>query len=133
MGSCVQLYSLAETPHLPPPPSPAFGLIYEGTIGQPRSLLYGKSCRVARRSGAVTGPEFWPTNFLSSFLFWRARVIFTSVVNADNLWNLRDIWIRTLGAVLTAMRALDLAADFSDSFESISVNCFLHFFVGRDV
>ncbi len=25
-----QLYSLAETPHPPPPPSPAFGLIYEG-------------------------------------------------------------------------------------------------------
>jgi hypothetical protein len=28
------LYSLAETPQLPPPP--AFGLIYEGAIGQPR-------------------------------------------------------------------------------------------------
>ncbi len=34
LGSCVQLYSLAETPQLPP--SPAFGLIYEGAIGQPR-------------------------------------------------------------------------------------------------
>jgi hypothetical protein len=30
----VLLYSLAETPQLPPPP--AFGLIYEGAIGQPR-------------------------------------------------------------------------------------------------
>jgi hypothetical protein len=30
-----QLYSLAETPHRTPPPS-AFGLIYEGDIGQPR-------------------------------------------------------------------------------------------------
>jgi len=29
------LYSLAETPQHPPP---AFGLIYEGTIGQPISL-----------------------------------------------------------------------------------------------
>jgi hypothetical protein len=28
---CVQLYSLAETSQLPPPP--AFGLIYEGAIG----------------------------------------------------------------------------------------------------
>jgi hypothetical protein len=34
LGSCVQLYSLAETPQLPPPPE--FGLIYEGAIGQPR-------------------------------------------------------------------------------------------------
>jgi hypothetical protein len=34
LGSCVQLYLLAETPQLPPPP--AFGLIYEGAIGQPR-------------------------------------------------------------------------------------------------
>ncbi len=33
-ASCAQLYSLAETPQLPP--SPAFGLIYEGAIGQPR-------------------------------------------------------------------------------------------------
>jgi len=33
-GSCVQLYSLAETPQLHP--SPAFGLTYEGAIGQPR-------------------------------------------------------------------------------------------------
>ncbi len=31
---CAQLYSLAEPPQLPP--SPAFGLIYEGAIGQPR-------------------------------------------------------------------------------------------------
>ncbi len=30
---CVQLYSLAETPQ---PPPPAFGFIYEVTIGQPR-------------------------------------------------------------------------------------------------
>ncbi len=30
----VQLYSLAETPQLPPPT--AFGLIYEGAFGQPR-------------------------------------------------------------------------------------------------
>ncbi len=29
-----QLYSLAETPQATPPP--AFGLIYEGAIGQPR-------------------------------------------------------------------------------------------------
>jgi hypothetical protein len=35
LGSCVQLYSLAETPQLPQlPPPPAFGLIYEGAIGQ---------------------------------------------------------------------------------------------------
>ncbi len=37
----VQLYSYAETPHLPPPT--AFGLIHEGAIGQPRktkSLCY---------------------------------------------------------------------------------------------
>ncbi len=34
LGSCVQLYSLAETPQLLP--SPAFGLIYEGAIGQQR-------------------------------------------------------------------------------------------------
>ncbi len=33
LSSCVQLYSLAETPQLPPPL--AFGLIYEGAIGQP--------------------------------------------------------------------------------------------------
>ncbi len=33
LGSCVQLYSLAETSQLPP--SLAFGLIYEGAIGQP--------------------------------------------------------------------------------------------------
>ncbi len=31
MGSCVQLYSLAETQKLPPPP--ALGLIYGGAIG----------------------------------------------------------------------------------------------------
>jgi hypothetical protein len=31
LGSCVQLYSLAEIP-----PPPAFGLIDEGAIGQPR-------------------------------------------------------------------------------------------------
>ncbi len=37
MGSCVQLYSLAETPQ---PPPPAFGLIYEGAIGQPRETTY---------------------------------------------------------------------------------------------
>jgi hypothetical protein len=30
LGSCVQLYSLAETPQLSPPP--AFGLRYEGGI-----------------------------------------------------------------------------------------------------
>ncbi len=35
LGSFVQLYSLAETPQLLPP-SPAFGLIYEDAIGQPR-------------------------------------------------------------------------------------------------
>jgi hypothetical protein len=34
LGSCVHLYSLAETSQLPPPP--AFGLLYEGAIGQPR-------------------------------------------------------------------------------------------------
>jgi hypothetical protein len=33
-GSCVQLYSMADTPQLPP--SLAFGIIYEGAIGQPR-------------------------------------------------------------------------------------------------
>ncbi len=37
---CVQLYSFAETqqatPLPPPPPTPAFGLIYDGAIGQPR-------------------------------------------------------------------------------------------------
>jgi hypothetical protein len=32
--SCVQRYSLAKTPQLPP--LPAFGLIYEAAIGQPR-------------------------------------------------------------------------------------------------
>jgi hypothetical protein len=32
---CAQLYSLAETQH-PTPTPPAFGLIYEGAIGQPR-------------------------------------------------------------------------------------------------
>ncbi len=32
---CAELYSLAETPQ-PLPPSPAYGLIYEGAIGQPR-------------------------------------------------------------------------------------------------
>jgi hypothetical protein len=35
LGFCVQLYSLAETPHGRTPP-PAFGLIYEGAIGQPK-------------------------------------------------------------------------------------------------
>ncbi len=38
LGSSVQLYllySLSETPQLPPPP-PAFGLFYEGAIDQPR-------------------------------------------------------------------------------------------------
>ncbi len=34
LRSCVRLYSLAETPATPP--SPAFGLQYEGAIGQPR-------------------------------------------------------------------------------------------------
>ncbi len=35
-ASCAaQLYSLAETPQLPPHP-PAFGLIYEGATCQPR-------------------------------------------------------------------------------------------------
>ncbi len=34
LGFCVQLYSLAETPQLTSPP--AFGLKYEGAIGQPR-------------------------------------------------------------------------------------------------
>ena len=33
---CAQLYSLAETPH----PPPAFGLIYEGAIGQPRQTTF---------------------------------------------------------------------------------------------
>ncbi len=33
---CSQLYSLAEAPQRPPPIPPAFGLIYEGAIGQPR-------------------------------------------------------------------------------------------------
>ncbi len=32
---CAQLYSLAETPQPPRPPL-AFGVIYEGAIGQPR-------------------------------------------------------------------------------------------------
>jgi hypothetical protein len=33
----VDLYSLAETPKLPPPPHPpVFGLTYEDAIGQPR-------------------------------------------------------------------------------------------------
>ncbi len=36
LGSCVQLYLLAETPKAPPP---AFGLIYEGAIGQPRKTF----------------------------------------------------------------------------------------------
>ncbi len=31
---CIQLYSLAAAPQLPP--TPAFGIIYEGAIGQPR-------------------------------------------------------------------------------------------------
>ncbi len=35
LGSCVRVYSLAETPQ-PPPRPPAFGLTYEGAIGQPR-------------------------------------------------------------------------------------------------
>jgi hypothetical protein len=34
LGSCVQLYALAETPQVPP--SRAVGLIYEGAIGQQR-------------------------------------------------------------------------------------------------
>ncbi len=38
LSSCVQLYSLAETPQLPPPP--AFGPIYKGAIGQPRYTTY---------------------------------------------------------------------------------------------
>jgi hypothetical protein len=33
---CAQLYSLAETPQTPTIPPPEFGLIYEGSIGQPR-------------------------------------------------------------------------------------------------
>ncbi len=33
-GLMCTAYSLAETPQLPP--TPAFGLIYEGAIGQPR-------------------------------------------------------------------------------------------------
>ncbi len=33
---CAQLYTLAEIPNPPPPFSPAFGLINEGAIGQPR-------------------------------------------------------------------------------------------------
>jgi hypothetical protein len=33
LGSCIQLYSLAETPQFPPPL--AFGLIYGGAIGTP--------------------------------------------------------------------------------------------------
>jgi hypothetical protein len=35
LGSCVQLYSLAETPQLPNSP-PRIGFIYEGAISQPR-------------------------------------------------------------------------------------------------
>ncbi len=40
---CAQLYSLAETPQLSPPP--AFGLISDVAIGQPRytTSLYGVS------------------------------------------------------------------------------------------
>ncbi len=34
LHACAQLYSFAENPQLSP--SPAFGLIYEGAIGQPR-------------------------------------------------------------------------------------------------
>jgi hypothetical protein len=34
-----QLYSLAETPQAPHPPSPALGLVYEGAIGQQRWTL----------------------------------------------------------------------------------------------
>jgi hypothetical protein len=33
---CAQLYSLAETPQPAPPPTPSFGLKFEGAIGQPR-------------------------------------------------------------------------------------------------
>ncbi len=32
---CTQLYSLAETPQTSPPVPPAFGLVYEGALGQP--------------------------------------------------------------------------------------------------
>ncbi len=38
LGSCVQLYSLAETPQPPPPPTPPLPRIlavYEVDIGQP--------------------------------------------------------------------------------------------------
>ncbi len=38
MDSCVQLYSLAETPQLPP--LPASGLIFEGAIDQPRKTTF---------------------------------------------------------------------------------------------
>jgi hypothetical protein len=33
---CAQLYSFAETSQPPPPHAPAFGLVYEGAIGQQR-------------------------------------------------------------------------------------------------
>ncbi len=60
LGSCVQLYLLAEVPQLP-----AFGLIYEGAIGQPRQttslydtppppLLYLWPVRAG-----VPGPPVW--------------------------------------------------------------------------
>ncbi len=36
-GLLCTLYSLDETPQLPPP---AFGLIYDGAVGQPRRVLF---------------------------------------------------------------------------------------------
>jgi hypothetical protein len=55
LGSSVQLYSLAETPQ-PPPPSPAFGLIFEGAIGQTASFcspLHASILYTTRLEGEV--------------------------------------------------------------------------------
>jgi hypothetical protein len=41
---CVQLYSLAETPQLPPPAIEVFGLVYEGAIGQQRWRIFVTLC-----------------------------------------------------------------------------------------
>jgi hypothetical protein len=80
LGSCVQLYSFAEIPQLPPSP-PAFGLIYEGTIGRLRyttslcnPLVGGITVhaslfsKLSFRSDLIRRMHFWIAFYIIYFL-----------------------------------------------------------------
>jgi hypothetical protein len=84
----VQLYPLAEIPQLPPPPSPAFGLIYEGAIDQPRSTTSHFNPLILERGGRVVllsvgKPNLQPPS-RSGFKSWRLVSESASLTSISN-------------------------------------------------